>query len=132
MPGLLRGVARTAVVAGTASAVSGRVQRRQADKFAERDAHAAAQRSEAYAQETGAPPQYAPPTTQYGAAPQQVYAAPPQQQYAPPPEPQYAPPPPAAPSPADVINQLTQLGELRDAGVLTEDEFAAQKAKLLG
>ena len=49
MPGLLRGVARTAVVAGTASAVSGRVQRRQADKFAERDAHAAAQRSEAYA-----------------------------------------------------------------------------------
>ena len=83
MPGLLRGVARTAVVAGTASAVSGRVQRRQADKFAERDAHAAAQRSEAYAAETGAPPAYAPPTTQYGAAPQQVYAAPPPQEYAP-------------------------------------------------
>ncbi len=123
MPGLLRGVARTAVVAGTASAVSGRVQRRQADKFAERDAHAAAQRSEAYAQETGAPPAYAPPPTQYGAAPQQVYAAPP--------EPQYAPPPAAA-SQADVLNQLKQLGELRDAGVLTEDEFAAQKAKLLG
>jgi hypothetical protein len=124
MPGLLRGVARTAVVAGTASAVSGRVQRRQADKFAERDAHAAAQRSEAYAQETGAPPTYAPPPTQYGAPPQQGYAAPP--------EPQYAPPPPAAPSQADVISQLKQLGELRDAGVLTEDEFAAQKAKLLG
>jgi hypothetical protein len=124
MPGLLRGVARTAVVAGTASAVSGRVQRRQADKFAERDAHAAAQRSEAYAQETGAPPTDAPPPTQYGAPPQQVYAAPP--------EPQYAPPPPAAPSQADVISQLKQLGELRDAGVLTEDEFAAQKAKLLG
>jgi len=124
MPGLLRGVARTAVVAGTASAVSGRVQRRQADKFAERDAHAAAQRSEAYAQETGAPPAYAPPPTQYGAPPQQVYAAAP-------PEPQYAPPPAAA-SQADVLNQLKQLGELRDAGVLTEDEFAAQKAKLLG
>ena len=61
MPGLLRAVGRTAVVAGTASAVSGRVQRRQADKFAERDAHAAAQRSEAYAQETGAAPAYAPP-----------------------------------------------------------------------
>ena len=131
MPGLLRGVARTAVVAGTASAVSGRVQRRQADKFAERDAHAAAQRSEAYAQETGAPPQYAPPTTQYGAAPQQVYAAPPQQQYAPPPEPQYAPAPVAV-SQEDMINQLKQLGELRDAGILTEAEFAAQKAKLLG
>ncbi|HYJ27580.1 MAG TPA: SHOCT domain-containing protein [Nocardioides sp.] len=117
-------MARTAVVAGTASAVSGRVQRRQADKFAERDAHAAAQRSEAYAQETGAPPAYAPPPTQYGAPPQQVYAAAP-------PEPQYAPPPAAA-SQADVLNQLKQLGELRDAGVLTEDEFAAQKAKLLG
>jgi len=126
MPGLLRGVARTAVVAGTASAVSGRVQRRQADKFAERDAHAAAQRSEAYAQETGAAPAYAPPPTQYGAPPQQVYAAPPEPQYAPPPE------APAAPSQADVLSQLKQLGELRDAGVLTEEEFAAQKAKLLG
>jgi hypothetical protein len=124
MPGLLRAVGRTAVVAGTASAVSGRVQRRQADKFAERDAHAAAQRSEAYAQETGAAPAYAPPPTQYGAPPQQVYAAPP--------EPQYAPPAPAAPSQADVISQLKQLGELRDAGILTEEEFAAQKAKLLG
>ena len=131
MPGLLRGVARTAVVAGTASAVSGRVQRRQADKFAERDAHAAAQRSEAYAQETGAPPQYAPPTTQYGAAPQQVYAAPPPQPYAPPPEPQYAPAPVAV-SQEDMINQLKQLGELRDAGILTEAEFAAHNAKLLG
>src|SRR4029079_7510091 len=106
MPGLLRGVARTAVVAGTASAVSGRVQRRQADKFAERDAHAAAQRSEAYAQETGAAPAYAPPPTQYGAPPPPGYAAPP--------EPQYAPPAPAAPSQADVISQLKQLGELRD------------------
>jgi len=124
MPGLLRAVGRTAVVAGTASAVSGRVQRRQADKFAERDAHAAAQRSEAYAAETGAPPAYAPPPTQYGAPPQQVYAAAP-------PEPQYAQPP-AAPSQADVLSQLKQLGELRDAGVLTDDEFAAQKAKLLG
>ena len=132
MPGLLRAVGRTAVVAGTASAVSGRVQRRQADKFAERDAHAAAQRSEAYAQETGAPPAYAPPPTQYGAPPQQVYAAPPQQQYAAPPQ-QYAPAPePEAPSQADVISQLKQLGELRDAGILTEEEFAGQKAKLLG
>jgi Short C-terminal domain len=111
MPGLLRGVARTAVVAGTATAVSGRVQRRQADKYAERDAHAAAERSQAYEQEMGQQ--------------QPQYAAPPQQQYAP-------PPPPAETSQADVISQLKQLGELRDAGVLTEDEFAAQKAKLLG
>ena len=46
--GLLRGMARTAVVAGTASAVSGRVQRRQASKFAEKDAATAAKQQEAY------------------------------------------------------------------------------------
>src|SRR4051794_24130211 len=63
MPGLLRGVARTAAVVGTASAVNGRVQRRQQQKFAQQDAQAA------YEQ---APP---PP-------PQQMYQAPP-----PPPEP---------------------------------------------
>ena len=50
-------------------------------------------------------------------------------QYAPPPQ-QYAPQP-AAPAP-DPIQQLKQLGELRDQGILTEEEFAAQKAKLLG
>jgi hypothetical protein len=132
MPGLLRAVGRTAVVAGTATAVSGRVQRRQADKYAERDAHAAAERSQAYEAEMGQQPQYAPPTPQYGGAPPQAYAQPQQPQYAPPPEPQYAPEPPAAVSQADVLSQLKQLGELRDAGVLTEDEFAAQKAKLLG
>jgi hypothetical protein len=65
----------------------------------------------------------------------QQYAAP-QQQYAPPPQ-QYAPPPPApAPAPAasqaDMIAQLEQLGRLHEAGVLTDEEFAAQKAKLLG
>ena len=113
MPGLLRGVARTAVVAGTATAVSGRVQRRQAEKYAGRDAQIAADRTQAYQQDMA---EQAPP-------PQQQYAPAPQQQYAPPPE---------APSQADVISQLKQLGELRDAGILTEDEFAAQKAKLLG
>jgi hypothetical protein len=100
MPGLLRGVARTAVVAGTATAVSGRVQRRQAEKYAGRDAQIAADREAAY--EEVAP------------APQPVAAAP-------------------APAPeADMITQLKQLGELRDQGILTEEEFAAQKAKLLG
>jgi hypothetical protein len=98
MPGLLRGVARTAVVAGTATAVSGRVQRRQASKFADRDAQTAAQRDEAY------------------------YA-----QQAPPP--QYAAPPPAAP---DTVQQLKDLAELKNQGILTEEEFAAQKAKILG
>jgi len=94
MPGLLRGVARTAVVAGTASAVNGRVQRRQAEKFASRDAQIAADRSAAY-QEQAAPP-----------------------------------PAPAAP-PVDVISQLKQLAELKEQGILTEAEFATQKAKLL-
>ena len=99
MPGLLRGVARTAVVAGTASAVSGRVQRRQAEKFAERDAGIAAQRTEAYQQQVAPPPQAAPP---------------------------------AAASTTDVVSQLNSLAELKDQGILTEEEFAAQKARILG
>ena len=110
MPGLLRGVARTAVVAGTATAVSGRVQRRQAEKYAGRDAQIAADRSQAYEQDMAAqapPPQYAAP---------------------PPPPP---PPPPPAPQ-ADVVGQLRELAQLRDDGILTEEEFAAQKAKILG
>ncbi|MGA8047359.1 MAG: SHOCT domain-containing protein [Dermatophilaceae bacterium] len=106
MPGLLRGVARTAVVAGTATAVSGRVQRRQADKFAERDAQIAADRTQAYQQDMAAQ------------APAPVYAAP--------------PPEPAPVPQADVITQLRELAQLRDDGILTEEEFAAQKAKILG
>jgi hypothetical protein len=107
MPGLLRGVARTAVIAGTASAVNGRVQRRQAEKFASRDAG-------------------------IYAAEQQAYAAQQQQAYAP----QYAaPPPPAAPPAAqsqdEVIRQLRELGELHAQGLLTDAEFAVQKSRLL-
>jgi hypothetical protein len=96
MPGLLRGVARTAVVAGTATAVSGRVQRRQAERYAGRDAQIYADREAAYEQQVAPPP---------------------------------APPPPPA---ADPIARLKELGELRDSGVLTEEEFAAQKARILG
>ena len=83
MPGLIRGVARTAVVAGTATAVSGRVQRRQQARWAEQDA-------------------------------------------------QYAEPAQAAPAATSPVDQLKELGELHDSGVLTDEEFAAQKAKLLG
>ena len=83
---LLRGMARTAVVAGTATAVSNRVSRRQTERWAEQDA---AQYQEA--------------------APAQPQAAAP-----------------------DPIEQLKQLGELHQQGVLTDEEFAAQKAKLLG
>jgi hypothetical protein len=93
MPGLLRGVARTAVVAGTATAVSNRVSQRQGERWAQQEAE-----------------QYA------------------QQQQAPPPAPAQA----APTGEASTIEQLKELGELKAQGVLTEDEFAAQKAKLLG
>jgi hypothetical protein len=87
MPGLLRGVARTAVIAGTATSVSNRVSRRQGTRWAEQEAA----------------------------------------------EQPAAPPPPAAPAAtgSSVIDQLKQLGELKAQGILTEEEFAAQKAKLL-
>ena len=103
MPGLVRGMARTAVVAGTASAVSGRVARRQAEKFADRDQAIAANRGAGYA-----------------AGAQSTHQAPP---------PQPAPAPAAEP---DLTTQLTQLAQLRDQGILTEEEFAAKKAQLLG
>ncbi len=122
MPGLVRGIARTAVIAGTATAVSGRVARRQAGRYTEKDAQLAADRTAAYERDMGynqPPPQYAP--------------APPQ--YAPAPPPQYAPAPPPAPAPSvgDVdVEQLKQLGELHANGILSDAEFAQAKAKVLG
>lgn len=94
MPGLLRGVARTAVIAGTATSVSNRVSKRQGERWAQQE--------------------------------QQQYA-----QQAPPPQ---AAPPAAAPAAGEgsTIDQLKELGELKAQGILTEEEFAAQKAKLLG
>jgi hypothetical protein len=91
MPGLLRGVARTAVIAGTATSVSNRVSRRQARRWGAQDAG---------------------------------YA-----------EPAYAEPPPqAAPvaAPEDPVTRLRELASLRDDGILTDEEFAAEKRKLLG
>ena len=88
MPGLLRGVARTAAIAGTATAVSNRVSKRQGERWTQQEAAQA--------------------------------------------------PAPAAPAPAaeaggqSTLDQLKQLGELKSQGVLTEEEFEAQKAKLLG
>ena len=97
MPGLVRGMARTAAIVGTATATRNAVNRRQADKNAQ-----------AYAQAEAA-------------------VAPPPQQYAPP------PPPPAAPvAQEDPITQLERLGTLKAQGLITEEEFAAQKAKILG
>jgi putative oligomerization/nucleic acid binding protein len=92
---LLRMAARTAVVAGTATAVSGRVARRQQGRYAEQD--------------------------------QQAYDE--QQQAAPP---QYAEPAPAPPAEESLTDKLTQLAQLHTQGILTDDEFAAAKAKAIG
>jgi len=86
VPGLLRGIARTAVIAGTATAVSNRVSRRQGNRWAQQEQD---------------------------------------QQYA-----QQQPAPVAAPAP-DPIAQLKELAELKNHGILTEEEFTAQKAKIL-
>jgi Short C-terminal domain len=106
--GLIGGMARTAVVAGTATAVSNRVSRRQANRWSGQEQEQAAQEEQA---------------AKAQAYDQQQYAQ--QQAYAPPPQ-------PAAPAQTDVITQLQKLGELKAAGILTEEEFAAQKAKILG
>ncbi len=88
MPGLLRGVARTAVIAGTATSVSNRVSRRQYNRWAEQDA-----------------PSY---------------------QEAP------APAPASAAGSESRVDQLKELAELKAQGILTEQEFAAEKARILG
>ena len=106
--GLIGGMARTAVVAGTATAVSNRVSRRQAGRWAAQDQQ-----------------QYEHEQYQQSQAQQQ------QQQYAPPPPPPPPPAPPASAGQSDVIAQLEKLGQLKAAGILTDAEFEAQKAKLL-
>ena len=95
MPGLLRGIARTTVIAGTATAVSNRVSRRQYNRWADQD-------EQQYQQ-------------------QQAAAAP-----AP------APAAPAASTTDDKIEQLKQLADLKTQGILTDQEFASEKAKILG
>ena len=102
--GLVGTMARTAVVAGTATAVSNNVSRRQ---YARQEQKADAAQQQEWEQ-------------------QQQWAA---QQAA------VAPPP--APAAAggitnDVVEQLKELASLKEQGILTEEEFAAQKAKILG
>ncbi len=94
--GLMGTMARTAVVAGTATAVSGAVSNKQANKQAAKQQQAAAD------------------------------AAPPPQPAAPAPEP--------APTGLtdDAVDQLKKLGDLKAAGVLSDEEFTAAKAKILG
>jgi hypothetical protein len=83
-------MARTAVVAGTATAVSNRVSRRQGQRWGQQEA----------AEYAEAPPAAAPPAPEAAGE--------------------------------STIDQLKKLGELKEQGILTEEEFAAQKAKLLG
>jgi hypothetical protein len=92
-PGLVGMAARTAVVAGTATAVSGRVARRQANRYADQDAQ--------YVQQ------------QTAAATEGAYSAPP-------------------PAEEDATTQIQKLAELHASGALTDEEFAAAKAKVLG
>lgn len=89
MPGLLRGVARTAAVAGTATAVSNRVSRRQAQRWS---------------QQGQVQPGYMEPVQQA----------------------------PAAPPADDMTLQLQQLAQLKDQGILTQEEFDAKKKQILG
>jgi hypothetical protein len=115
--GLLRGVARTAVVAGTATAVSGRVQRRQQARW---DTQEQQQYEHQQYEQQQQQQQYAPPPQGY--APPQQYA-----------QPEYdtAAAQAAAPA-ADPLERLKTLGDLKAQGLLSEAEFEAQKAKILG
>ena len=101
MPGLVRGMARTAAVVGTATATRNAVNRRQADKNAQ--AYTSAMNT-AYAQQAPPPPQeqYAPPVPEYVPAPEE-----------------------------DLTAKLERLGALRAQGLLTDEEFTAAKQKLL-
>ena len=94
-PGLIGTMARTAVVAGTASAVAGGVSRRQ------QASQQQAADAEAFRQQQAMAAQQAPPAQA------------------------------AAPPPADLVTQLQQLAALKDQGILTQEEFDVQKARIL-
>jgi len=106
MPGLVRGIARTAVIAGTATATSNAVNRRMASK----NVAAYGDAQQQYQQETQ---QQAPPMTVTTAGPSAVMS------------------PPAAAPAEDMYAQLERIGALKAQGILTEEEFAAEKAKIL-
>ena len=105
--GLFGMMARTAVVAGTATAVSNRVSRRQANKWQ--------QQSDAQADEQGQPQG------------QDQQAPPPQYQQPPP-----APAPAASGEGSSLVDEIQKLATLKEQCLLSEDEFAAAKSKLLG
>jgi hypothetical protein len=109
MPALLRGVARVAVISGTATATSNAVNRRMAQKNVEAYGNAQQQ----YTEEQGAPA----PAVAVGAGPSPGNVV--------------APMPAAAPAGTDLTAELQKLGELKAQGILTDEEFAAAKQKLI-
>jgi len=109
--GLMRMAARTAVVAGTATAVSGRVARRQAARYDAKEQEQYDAQELAQYRQQGQQPSY---------------------QQAPPPQPAYQQAPPAAPAQDDSMAQLHKLADLHTAGLLSAEEFAAAKARILG
>ena len=111
--GLIGTVARTAVVAGTATATVGAVSRHQQQKAADNQAEADQQ-----AEEQAPPAEEPPPAPVYQAPPPPVYQA--------------AAPAPAPAAQEDLVGKINQLAQLRDAGVLSDEEFSAAKGKLLG
>jgi len=114
-PGLMGTMARTAVVAGTATAVSGGMRRHSAQNAAA-EQQAAAQQQQAMVDQAA------------DQAAAQVQAQQAQAQAAPPVQDQ---PAPAAMSTDDKIAKIKELGELKTAGLLSEEEFATEKAKVL-
>ena len=115
-PSLLGTMARTAVIAGTATAVTGAVAGSQQQKAQQK---AAAQQAQAAAQQAQLDAAAQQAVAQHVAA-QQMAAQP------------AAVPAPTATGGEDVIAQLKKLGELHQAGILNDAEFAAAKAKILG
>jgi hypothetical protein len=120
-PGLVGAVARTAVVAGTATAVSGAVAGRQQAKHQAKAQEAAAEQAALDSQQQIGEMQTQMDAMQAQQAQAAIVAAP--------------APTPAAPAPAaggDVMAQLQQLVQMKDAGMLTDAEFTAAKAEILG
>jgi Na+-transporting NADH:ubiquinone oxidoreductase subunit NqrA len=127
-PSLMRAAATTAVVAGTATAVhhgmESHYQNQANAQQAQSDSQQAAYDAQDLAQQQQMQMQQMQQQMAAMQAQQAVAAAP--------------PPPPAAAAPAaggltpDTMAQLQQLAQLKEAGVLSDEEFSAAKAKLLG
>jgi ATPase subunit of ABC transporter with duplicated ATPase domains len=118
-PGLMGTMARTAVVAGTATVVAGSVSQHGQQKAAQQQQAAAAQQQQAAAQQQAMIDQAAAQAAAQTAAEFQAQQA----------AAQPAAPPAAAPE--DRMAKIKELGEMKSQGLLTDEEFAAEKARIL-